>query len=273
MVTNCSLDLRREASLKDGVERTKTLQTLPDVFIIESLDKKSNGDVQGRALAQALEAFGRYPRYVDVSSKLEFLRALYNFKDSGYRYLHISCHGDSLEDGLVLRNREILSFNCLIGWISQLHLPLTRLFLSACGAGRKDYLANGLFSYKETRSVHSVLAPIEDIDLIEALVFWVSFYGEMYMHDENSMMDSAIVKIAQSAVDCCRRKFSYFSYEPSKNLIKHWRIEPSDIRVDSPAAYSCNLSLAPHIEKWHKRKYAKQKRYNHRNSKKVKLGR
>lgn len=259
------------ALIKDVFAGAKTLQTLPDVFIIESLDKKSNGNVQGQALAQALEAFGRYPRYVDVSSRREFCEALCKFKDSGYRYLHISCHGDSSEDGLVLRNRERLPFKCLINWISKLHLPLTRLFLSACGAGRKDYLANGLFSYKETRSIHSVLAPIEDIDLIEALVFWVSFYGEMYMHDENSMIDNAIVQIAQSAVDCCKRKFSYFSYEPSRNSIKHWRIEPSDIRVDSPATYPCNPSLAPHIEKCHKRKDGKHQKHNDSTLKKVKL--
>lgn len=245
MATNYSIDLKKAASLKESLEGSKTLQTLPDVFIIESLDKKSNGDIQGRALAQALEAFGRYPRYVDVSSRREFHRALCDFKDSGYRYLHISCHGDSFDDGLVLRNREILTFNCLIDWMSQLHLPLTRLFLSACGAGRRDYLANGLFSYKETRSVHSVLAPMEDIDLTEALVFWVSFYGEMYMQDEESMIDNTIIRIAQSSVDCCRRKFSYFSYVPRSNGIRHWIITPSDVNICSHAIYPCTPSLAP----------------------------
>ena len=214
-----------------------TLSTLPDVFIIESLDRDMNGGVQGRSLATALSAFNRYPRYVDVSGKMEFLRALESFKSAGYRYLHVSCHGNIPEDGLVLRNGEKLSFKTLIAWISKLHLPQTRLFISACGVGSKDQLANGLFSGRQTRAVHSVLAPGEDIDLIEALVFWVAFYGEMYMIDKSSMRDDDIVKIAQRATNCCGRKFSYYSYVPQTNEIKHWSIVPTEIEPVSCVAY------------------------------------
>ena len=263
-------EFKRVDSLKEEHSGSKTLQTLPDVFIIESLDKKSNGGVQGCALAHALQAFNCYPRYMDVSSKSEFYEALRGFKNSGYRYLHISCHGDSLEDGLVLRSREKLSFKCLIQWIAELHLPLTRLFLSACGAGRKDYLANGLFANKATRSVHSVLAPMENIDLIEALVFWVSFYGEMYMQDGSSMLDSTIIRIAQSSVDCCRRKFSYFSYDPSNDQIKHWIIEPSDVKDCSPAIYPCTHLFATKVNCGQKRRHLPKYKNRHQHVKKYK---
>lgn len=206
-------------------------KTLPDVFIIESLDRESNGDVQGRALAQALKAFGRYPRYVDVANKFELINALKDFEISEYRYLHISAHGDVVNEGLRLRNDETVSYEEIADELSKLKLKSTRLFLSACCAGAKSDFAEALFS---RTSVHSVLAPAEDIDLIESLLFWTAFYGEMYMHDKDSMENAAIVQLVQSLVNCCTRKFSYYSYNTGKKTVRHWSIKYKKVQVSTP---------------------------------------
>lgn len=221
---------------------TKSLETLPDVFIIESLGIEFNGGIQGRALAGALKAFEHFPRYREVSSKAEFRRALAEFKDSGYRYLHVSCHGDIVAGGLILRNGELLTFKAFVDMIGELQLPLTRLFLSACDVGATDRLANCLFANPKTRAVHSVLAPKESIDLTESLVFWVAFYGEMYMRSDRSMKDSDIIKIVQAASNCCQRKFSYFGYTPTEKSIRRWSIYPDRLKYEKPVVYPLTVS-------------------------------
>lgn len=63
----------------------------PEVFIIESLRKEDHdeGRLEGRLINQLLRMGGRKPIYKLVETE-EQLRS---FGESGYRYLHLSCHG------------------------------------------------------------------------------------------------------------------------------------------------------------------------------------
>lgn len=224
--------INRSDTTSIGLSGTRLLETLPDVFIIESLDRNFNGGLQGKALARALKAFNRYPRYVDVSSKNEFDDALTAFKRSGYRYLHISCHGDASRQSLQLRDRELLPVEELVDMFGRKELAQSRLFLSACSMGADSSFPEMVFSRSRTRAIHSILAPNESIDLTESLVFWVAFYGEMYMRNERSMKAKDIALVANRAAHCCRRKFSLFSFDSKNCKIVKYELGPQVKRLE-----------------------------------------
>lgn len=87
------------------------MNTTPNVYIIESLypNDEGNGRLEGVFLAQILRLHGKETKYSYVRTRKEFKAAVRDFKASGYRYLHISAHGD--EDGIDTTNRE--------GWTGQ----------------------------------------------------------------------------------------------------------------------------------------------------------
>lgn len=204
-----------------------TLETIPDVFIIESLSRDYNGDVQGRSLEAMLKGLGQYPRYCDVSSKFELFHALEAFKNSGYRYLHISCHGNIVDDAIVMRNNENVHWKELVAKIADLKLAQTRLFLSACSCGSTRSLATKLFSTEGNKSVASVLAPDKDIHLDDALLFWATFYGRICCGPKK--MTSRIIcdAVVRSQYVCgYKESFSLYYHDPIHKTIKHYTLRP-----------------------------------------------
>lgn len=217
-----------------------TLETIPDVFIIESLSRDYNGDVQGRALESILKGLGRYPRYCDVSSKLELLGALEAFKKSAYRYLHISCHGNIVDDAIIMRNHENVHWEEFVDKIGELRLAKTRLFLSACSCGSTSSLATKLFSAEGNKSVASVLAPDSDINLDDALLFWATFYGRICCGPKK--MTSRIIcdAVVRSQYVCgYKGSFSLYYHVPIHKAIKHYTLLPEgELTYSDPAEWN-----------------------------------
>ena len=216
-----------------------TLETIPDVFIIESLSRDYNGDVQGRALESILKGLGRYPRYCDVSSKLELFRALEAFKNSGYRYLHISCHGNIVDDAIIMRNHENVHWKEFADKIAKLKFAKTRLFLSACSCGSTSSLATRLFSAKGHKSIASVLAPDDDIFLDSALLFWTTFYGRICC-DQEKMTTSVICDAVVRCQYVCgyEKSFSLYSHDTKCSKIKHHKLVPiGELTYSAPSKW------------------------------------
>jgi hypothetical protein len=76
------------------MKTANSVSTVRGLFIIESLDRddeRSRRD--GFIIKQILCLAGLPVKYHYVRSKTELSNALAKFKQSAFRYLHISCHG------------------------------------------------------------------------------------------------------------------------------------------------------------------------------------
>lgn len=73
-----------------------TEETTPQVFIIESLrlDDEEHERFEGRILKQILRLSGKDSSYYYIRTRRELERIAKLFGKSGFRYLHLSCHGN-----------------------------------------------------------------------------------------------------------------------------------------------------------------------------------
>src|SRR5205823_1613375 len=103
----------------------------------ESLDLEDEKEEsrEGAVLAAVLKMCGKNPLYYYIRTEAELELLAGEFKTSGYRYLHISCHGS---------DRSLNTTIDPIGYedfatIFKGHLNDRRLFVSACSAGNKEF--------------------------------------------------------------------------------------------------------------------------------------
>src|ERR1700741_3625319 len=73
----------------------KPTDTVPEVFVLESLELNDEADErrEGAVLAAVLKMCGKNPLYYYIRTKAELKFMAEEFTRSGYRYLHLSCHG------------------------------------------------------------------------------------------------------------------------------------------------------------------------------------
>lgn len=165
----------------------KKRKTFPAVYIIESLDfdDEENDRLEGEVLRRHLNLAGVKCKYVYIRTKPELREVLGRFEASRFRYLHLSCHGDSTSIGLTL---DSVSHDDL----AQLLAPVMhkrRFFLSACAAATKP-LAKKLFA--RVPGCHSMLGPRREVGFEDAAIFWASFYHLMLSNDQRTMQRAAI---------------------------------------------------------------------------------
>lgn len=158
------------------------MPTIPDVFIIESLDPddEGNGRFEGGILSSILRLHGKEPKYRYVRTREQFEKAVKQFAKSNYRYLHISAHAD--EEGMCTTNQDPIDFDELAE-ILEPHLSGKRLFLSACsmvheGLAREIIPSSGCYS---------VVGPTEDIAFTDAAIMWSAIYHLMFLQSTDAM--------------------------------------------------------------------------------------
>ena len=165
-------------------------KTVPQVFIIESLRFSDERDarLEGKVLADVLKMCGKNPLYFYFRTEAELVVLAKKFHASGYRYLHISCHGsdDSIETTLdsipYARFAEVFA-NKLVN---------RRLFASACEVG------NELFSEEIgglNKGMHSIAAPADAIRFDVAVAFWAAFYVKAFYINESAMKAADITGV------------------------------------------------------------------------------
>ena len=182
------------------------MSTTPEVFIIESLDPddEGNGRFEGGIISRILRLHGKEPRYRYVRTRRQFQAAIRQFERSGYRYLHISAHGDG--DGMCTTNQDEIDFDELAEIINP-NLINRRLFLSACSMVHED-LAREVIP---NSGCYSVVGPIEDIRFSDAAMVWSSIYHLMFSQNAEKMSHK---NLKQKLLDVCELfnvKFGYFS--------------------------------------------------------------
>jgi len=162
-------------------------ETVPEVFIIESLSKKDEiaRRFEGRLLSEMLLLAGKNPKYFYFQSKNELPHLVALFRLSQYRYLHFSSHAS---DHTVATTTDSMSYDefaaCFHG-----SLKLRRLFMSACEVGNKNFV-DALTA--KNKGMHSIIAPCSTINFDEAAAIWSAFYVSMFSENCDSMNSTQI---------------------------------------------------------------------------------
>jgi hypothetical protein len=73
--------------------------SIPEVFIIESLsfDDEEEEYYEGQIISKILKLNQKQSKYYYIRTKKELRVVLEKFRDSNYRYLHLSCHANRRE--------------------------------------------------------------------------------------------------------------------------------------------------------------------------------
>ncbi len=196
-------------------------KTEPKVFIIESLrfaDEKKKLH-EGDVITKILMLSNIDCQYYYVRTKKEFEHVLNIFFESQYRYLHISCHGNTKKNALVLSLDEI-TFDELAEMLSP-NFQKKRLFLSACS----------LVNYKLAETVipmtkcYSVIGPSKDIYFRDAVIMWASFYHLIFKKEFEKMTREEILLGLKKVSNMFSISLNYFSISKSKGF-KQDEIEP-----------------------------------------------
>ena len=173
--------------------KKKSGDTVPEVFIIESLElaDEANGRREGEVLAAMLRMCGKSPLYYYIRTKAELELLAEHFVASGYRYLHISCHGGMTSLETTLDSITYKEF----AKIFARRLKNRRLFVSACSAGNRPFAE---LVRSRNRGIISVAAPTNDIQFDHAVAFWSSFYVKTFSLNSRSMNSDRIAEVLRA---------------------------------------------------------------------------
>lgn len=167
--------------------KTKTTESIPGVFVIESneLEDERKGRQEGAVLKAMLELAERPVHYHYIRTHAELKVMLRLFQKSRFRYLHLACHGSNSGFALTLDNVSFKQMSTLLAPVMD---KRQRLFLSVCSATRRK-LAEPLF---EKRKCLSVIGPRKDICFSDAAIVWASFYTRMSNVDDRRMKNAVM---------------------------------------------------------------------------------
>lgn len=149
--------------------------TEADLFILESLSfqDEADGRFEGKVIASILTLCGKKPVYYYFRTPDELVMLSDVFRASGYRFLHLSCHGtlDAIQTTLGAVSAERLA-----GIFAE-KLKNRRLFVSACsvGSGRLAELVRN-----KNKGMYSIVCPMDPIRFNRAAAIWAAFYARMF---------------------------------------------------------------------------------------------
>ena len=191
--------------------------TIPDVFIIESLKKRDERvkRFEGQIIADILRLSGKNPKYYYFQSANEIPHLLALFRQSRYRYLHISSHANKSS---IATTNGGLSYAEFAGLFKG-HLMQKRLFFSACQVGNQKFLNE---ISKGNNKMYSVVAPAENIDFDHAVAIWAAFYVSMFAENERAMKSSYIKERIKALTSLFPVDFFYATYN---SKAKEWSSE------------------------------------------------
>lgn len=197
-------------------------ETEADVFILESLGfhDETEEKLDGKILAQTLKLMGKKPiyHYFRTRDELEMLALM--FRESGYRYLHFSCHGSLDKIELTMESISYIDFSDIFAGL----LRNRRATFSACELG------NELFSEilaGRNIGMYSIAAPAEKITFEKSSSFWGAFYVRLFSLDTTSMKGGDIKSAITKICDLLSTRFHLSRYVPSEKKLKHELIEGS----------------------------------------------
>lgn len=175
----------------------------PEVFIIESLTfaDEQKERFEGRIISRILALSGKSCQYYYIRTKRELEEVLKRFSASAYRYLHLSCHGDSAAMYTTLDPIPFSEFALLVNP----HLRNRRLFVSACSMTNAE-LAQAIMPRS---GCYSILGPDQDVRFSDAAVLWASLYHVLFTADSSGMTRRVLKAKAQEVSDMFGVRLTY----------------------------------------------------------------
>jgi hypothetical protein len=179
--------------------------TKPGVFIIESLTIQNEEDerYEGQLIAQILSLNQIDSQYYYIRTKKELAHVLGLFYNSEYRYLHLSCHGDTENVHLTLDSIDYEE----LGEMLEANLLKKRLFLSACEATNERLVEEII----PRSGCYSVIGPVNTIQFRDSAITWAGFYYLMFRQNRKSMFRKDLIKGLQKTVNAFEQPMNYFS--------------------------------------------------------------
>lgn len=195
------------------------LNTRPEVFILESLNKEDEKHrrFEGRILSDMLHLCGKNPKYYYFQTEKELPHLVGLFRESRYRYLHISSHASTTEIGTTEGSLTYERF----ARIFEGHLKLRRLFFSACEVGNSDFV-NAVSG--KNKGMHSIVAPAEAIQFDYAAALWSAFYISMFGANEKAMKRANIEMRLRALRALFPVDFSFAAYDARNDTWKQEKI-------------------------------------------------
>lgn len=146
--------------------------------------------------------------YHYIRTRRELERIATVFGKSGFRYLHISCHGN--EDTMATTFDHLVFAE--VGAILRPHLRGRRVFLSACDMTNRDFASELLMD----SGCHSVIGPAEAVAFSDAALLWSSFYHLAFRTNEVVMQREWVLAHLKSTASLFQLRMNYFSSSRSK---------------------------------------------------------
>jgi hypothetical protein len=156
--------------------------TTPETFILESLTLADEASERrdGKLLFEQLRLQGRNPRYYYFRTAEELRHLAVEYRNSGYRYLHLSCHGNETTLQFTFGAMSFAEF----AQTFEKRIDNRRLFISGCSLGNRSFADT---VYATNGGMYSIIAPTTAVRFDQSAVFWTSFYYLMHSVDEESM--------------------------------------------------------------------------------------
>ena len=156
--------------------------TKPETFILESLDHEDEmaTRLDGKILFDVLKLQGKNPKYYYFRTQRELIEFARLFRESGYRYLHLSCHGSDEIVRYTFGESTYSDFAAIFD--KKLHNR--RLFVSGCNLGNMEF-AKAIFA--KNGGMYSVTAPTKKVFFDQSIAFWSAFYYMMHAWDSSAM--------------------------------------------------------------------------------------
>lgn len=176
------MKITKKASLK-----LRPIKSTPEVFILESLsfpDEEAQR-YEGKILCDILRMCGKKPKYFYFRTDIELIELVTLFRNSGYRYLHVSAHGSATGIDTTLGVINYARFAEIFGG----HLKNRRIFLSACSVGNDSFVTH---MQAANKGMYSIAAPVDEIEFRHAAALWSALYVRMFSLDSGGMKSSEI---------------------------------------------------------------------------------
>lgn len=167
-----------------------TQLTKPETFILESLNHEDElaTRLDGKVLYDVLKLHGKKPLYYYFRTQRELIEFAKIFRESGYRYLHLSCHGSAELVQYTFGQSSYPEFARMF----EKRLNNRRLFVSGCNLGNQAF-AEALFA--QNGGMYSVTAPIKRVHFDQSISFWSAFYYMMHAWDGTAMKKRRLAEV------------------------------------------------------------------------------
>lgn len=189
--------------------------TKPNVFIVESLrfDDEEQKLFEGRLISEILRLNNKDRIYYYIRTRAEFEEILDRFEDSGFRYLHLSCHGDAKYMATTLDQIPLVE----LGQMLRPYMEDRRLFVSSCDMTNAS-LAQSLIPGS---GCYSIIGPSKKIYFADAAILWASFYHLMFKRNEHAMKRKTLLAELKNLSRVFHVPMNYFSMDSTR--VKRFR--------------------------------------------------